>query len=239
MKPAFIQWFNPKSHTQGILNWRRVLRTHLLMFSSIWYEVIIGFKAVFWPYFMFIKVRNYLAPNFITEDFRIQVRDHPANYVYGCHMTPVTRGALGYVYHQKNIIQGHFVYKYATRKAPSLYSRVVFRAVLSLDVSTQTVFLCYMSVKYTLRGYFCFFVFMLRTGCFVNRWNQYDFSTVHWLYIWGHRWILALLLIFVDWYKNSKTNIGGSKCILNRFWCIIWGPNAIFHQNIHITCWVT
>ena len=171
---------------------------------------------------MFIKVQNYLAPNFTTEDFGIQVRGHPAKYVYGCHMAPVTRGALGYVSYQKGIIQGHPVHRYATGKAPSLCSRVVFRAVLTLDLSTQTVFLCYMSVKYTLRGYFCcFFVSMLRTGCFVNRWNQYDFSTLHRLYIWGHRWILALLLIFMDWYKHSNTNIGGSKCILNRFWCII------------------
>ena len=106
---------------------------------------------------MFIKVRNYLAPNFTTEDFGIQVRGHPAKYVYGCHMTPVMRGALGYVSYQKGIIQGHPVHRYATGKAPSLCSRVVFRAVLSLDVSTQTVFLCYMSVKYTLRSYFCCF----------------------------------------------------------------------------------
>ena len=41
-----------------------------------------------------------------TEDFRIQVRGPPDNYVYGCHMTQVTRGALGYVSSQKGIIQG-------------------------------------------------------------------------------------------------------------------------------------
>ena len=44
LTPAFIQWFSPKSHTQGIFNWRRVLRTHILMFYSIWYEVIIGLR---------------------------------------------------------------------------------------------------------------------------------------------------------------------------------------------------
>ena len=114
-------------------------------------------NAAFWPYFMFIKVRNYLAPSFTTEDFRIQVRGHPPNYVYGCHMTPVTRGALGYLSCQKGIIQGHLVHRYATRKASSLCSSVVFRAVLSLDVSTQTVSPGYVSVKYTLRGYFWFF----------------------------------------------------------------------------------
>ena len=41
-------------------------------------------------------------------------------------------------------------------KPPSLCSRVVFLAVLSLDVNTQTVFLFYMSIKYTLRGCFRF-----------------------------------------------------------------------------------
>ena len=72
-------------------------------------------------------------------------------------------------------------------------------------------FLCYMSGKYTLRGYFwLFLVFMLLTCCHVNRLNQYDFSTLHQLYIWGHWWILAILLIFLDWFKHSNTNIGGS-----------------------------
>ena len=32
LKPAFISWFNPKSHSQGIFNWGRVLPAHLLMF---------------------------------------------------------------------------------------------------------------------------------------------------------------------------------------------------------------
>ena len=67
---------------------------------------------------MFIKVRKYSAPNFTTEDFRIQIRGPPANYVYGCHKTPVTRWALGYVSYQKGIIQGHLVHKYASRRAP-------------------------------------------------------------------------------------------------------------------------
>ena len=185
---------------------------------------------------MFIKVRNYLAPNFTTEDFRLQVRGPPANYVYGCHMTPGTHWALGYGSYQKGIIQGHLVHRYPRSKAPSLCSRIVFRTVVSLDVSTQTVFLYYMSEKYNLRAYlWCFLVSTLHTGCYVNRWNQYNFSTLHRLYIWGHRWILALPLIFVDWYKYAKTNIGSSKCIFNQFWCIIWRPKAIFDQNVHIT----
>ena len=96
---------------------------------------------------MFITVRNHLAPNFTTEDFRILFRSHPAKYVYRYNMTPVTRGAHGYVSYKKGIIQQHLVHRYATRKAPSLCSRVVFWAVLSLVVSTQTVFVCYMSVN--------------------------------------------------------------------------------------------
>ena len=67
LTPAFIKWFSPKSHTQGIFNWRRVLRTYLLMFSLIWCEIIIGLKCRILG-FMFIKVRNYLAPKQKTED---------------------------------------------------------------------------------------------------------------------------------------------------------------------------
>ena len=173
---------------------------------------------------MFIKVRNYLAPNFTTEDFRIQVRGPPANYVYGCHMTPVTCGALGYVSYQKGIIQGHLVERYASMRAPTLCSRIVFRTVLSLDVSTQTVFLYYMAMKYTFRGYFwCFWCPCYAHVVKWNRRNQYNFSTLHRLYIWGHRWILVLLLIFVDWYKHSNTNVLGSKCVFHIF---IWFISA-------------
>ena len=72
-----------------------------------------------------------------------------------------------------------------------------------------------------------------------NRWNKYNFSTLRRLHTWEHRGILVLLLIFVDWYKHSNTNVVGSKCILNRFWCIIWRPKTIFDQNAHISQWVT
>ena len=222
--PPFIQWFS-QSHTQGILNWGRVLRTQILMFYLIWYEVIIGLNAVFWPYFVFIKVRNYVAPNFTTKDFRIQVRGSLVNYVYGCQLTPVTRRALGYVPYQRSIIQGHLVHRYASRRAPVMCSNIVFRTVLSLDVSTQAVFLYYMSVKYIFKGYFwcpCYALVVMS-----NRWNQYKFSTLCRLWISLHRWILVLLLIFVDWNNHSNTNVAGSKCILNRYWCIIWSPNAI------------
>ena len=73
-----------------------------------------------------VKVRNYLAPNFTTEDFRVQDRTPPDNYVYGCHITLVTRRALGYVSYQQGIIQGHLVYRYASRRAPVPCSRIVF-----------------------------------------------------------------------------------------------------------------
>ena len=69
---------------------------------------------------------------------------------------------------------------------------------------------------------------MLRTGYHVKQMKSIRFSILHRLYIWGHRWILALLQIFVDWYKHSNTNVAGSKCILNRIWCKIWRPTAIF-----------
>ena len=152
-------------------------------------------------------------------------------------MTPVTHGALGYASHQKVIIQGHLVHRYAPRRAPALCSRIVlFQTVLSLYVSTQTVSIYYMSVKYILRGDFlCFLCPCYALVVVSNRWNQYNFSTLHLLFTWGHRCIVALLLIFVDWYKHSNTNVEGSKCILNRFWCIIWRPKVIFGWNIHIT----
>ena len=147
-------------------------------------------------------------------------------------MAPVTRGAPEYVSYTKSIIQWHLVHRYASRRAPTLCSRIVFRAVVSLDVSTQTVFLYYISVKYTLRGYFwCFLRPCYALVVISNRWNQYNFSTLHRLYIWRHRWTLMLLLIFVGWYKHSNTNVAGSKCILNRFWCIIWSPKFDFRSK--------
>ena len=117
----------------------------------------LAWNTAFWPHLMFIKVKNYLGPNFTAEDFRIQVNGHSANYVYGCHVTTVTRGALGYVSYYEGIIQGHPGHRYAAREALCLCSRDVFRAVLSLDVSTQTFSLYIMSVKHTLRGYVWFF----------------------------------------------------------------------------------
>ena len=185
---------------------------------------------------MLIKIRNYLAPNFTTGDFRIRFRGPPTNYVYDSHMTLVMRGSLGYSSHQKGVIQGHLVHGYASRRAPALCSMIMFRTVLSLDVSTQTVFLYYIRKIY-LEGLFLMFCGVHVTHWYImwNRGNQYGFSILHRLYIWGHRWILALLLIFVDWCKHSSTNVGGSKCILNRIWCIIWRPKAIFfYQNVHI-----
>ena len=99
------------------------------------------------------------------------------------------------------------------------------RTVLSLDVSTQAVFLYHISVTYTLRVYFwCFWCPCYALVVTSNRWNQYNFSTLHRLHTLLHRWILVLLLIFVDWYEHSNTNVAGSKCILNRNWCIIWRP---------------
>ena len=167
---------------------------------------------------MSIKVKNYLAPNFTTEDFRVQVRTPPANYVYGCHITLVTRGALGYVSYQKGIIKGHPVLRYASRRAPAPCSRIVFRTVLSLDVSTRLFSYNTSPEKYTLRGYvWCFWWPCYALVVMSNRWNQYNFSTLHRLYKWGHRWILILLLIFVDWYKHSNTNLADSKCILIDF----------------------
>ena len=137
-----------------------------------------AWNAAFWPNFMFIKVRNHLAPNFTREEFRIQVRGALPNISLAV-VTPVTRGAHWYLSHQKGIIQGHPGHRYATREALGLCSRIVFRAVFSLDVSTHTIFLYNVSVKYALRGYFLwFFVSMLPTGCYAKQIKSIQFPNL-------------------------------------------------------------
>ena len=131
-----------------------------LLWSDYWLKM-----PSFWAYFMFMEVRKYLAAKLTAGDFRIQVTGPHANYVYGYHVIPITSGALGYVSYQKGIIQGHPDHRYATRDALGLRSRIMFRAVLSLGVSTQTVFLCYKSIKYSLR---------VISGCF-------HVHVTHWL----------------------------------------------------------
>ena len=119
---------------------------------------------------MFIKVRNYLAPKFTTEDFRIQVRGPPANYVYGCHMTPVTRGALGYVSYQKGIIQGHLVQRYASKRAPTLLQDRVS------DCTFPDCFPILHGHKIYFYGLFpMFLVSMLRAGCYVKQMKSIQF----------------------------------------------------------------
>ena len=55
-----------------------------------------------------------------------------------------------------------------------------------------------MSVKYTLMGYFlCLWCPCYALVLMSNRWNQYNFSNLHGLSIWGHRLILILLLYFL------------------------------------------
>ena len=140
------------------------------MYSLIWHEVVIGLNDVFWPQFIFIKPRKYLAAYFTTEDFRIWFRSPPANYGYGCHVAPVTHGAIGYVSYQKGIIQGHPGYWCRTIEALGLCSKIVFQPIISLDVSTQTVFLYYMTVTYNLSEYFWWFLMsMLRNGCYAKQ----------------------------------------------------------------------
>ena len=79
-------------------------------------------------------------------------------------MTLVTRGSLGYSSHQKGVIQGHLVHRYASRRAPALRSMIMLRTVLSLDISTQTVFLYYVRKIY-LEGLFRMFC-----GVHVTHW---------------------------------------------------------------------
>ena len=146
-----------KSHTEYLQLQKSTANTHFdVLFNLV--------SSHHWPYFMLIKVRNYLAPNFTTGDFIIRVRGPPANYVYGSHMTLVKRGSLGYSSHQKGVIQGHLVHWYVSRRAPALCSMIMFRTVLSLNVSTQTVFLDYVRKIY-LEG-----LFLKICGVHVTHW---------------------------------------------------------------------
>ena len=150
-------------------------------------------------------------------------------------MAPATHGAIEYVSYQKGIIQGHPGYWCRTIEALGLCSKIVFQPIISLDVSTQTVFLYYMTVTYNLTEYFWwFFMSMLGNGCYAKQTKSKYFWTIHRLNLWEHRWIRVPLLIPVDGFKHSNSSILGSKGIFNRFGCIIWRPNAIFDGNVDI-----
>ena len=184
---------------------------------------------------MFIKVRNHLAPKFTTEDFRIQVTSPLANHVYGCHVTLVTHGALECVSFQKGMIQGHIVQRYAPRKAKVLCSRIVFWAVLSLDVSTQIVFLYQMSVKYTLKRYY----------------NVFGVHVTHWLLCQTDE-ISTIFNPSLIIYMGTQVD---SSAIANIYWVIktlkyqsfglyVYFKSILVHdlktksgfdQNVHIT----
>ena len=102
-----------------------------------------------------------------------------------------------------------------------------FRAVFSLGARTQTIFLYYMSVKYTLRGYFLWF----SCPCYAKQMKSIQFFNPSLVRYMGAQANSCLLLIFVDWYKPSNSNVSGSKCILNWFGCIIWRPKANCDEN--------
>ena len=79
-------------------------------------------------------------------------------------MTLVTRESLGYSSHQKGVIQGHLVHRYASRRAPALCSMIMFRTLFSLDVSTHIVFLYHVRKIY-LEG-----LFLMFCGVHVTHW---------------------------------------------------------------------
>ena len=142
---ASTPWFSPKNRSQGICKYCKNTYGCLLEFGM---KSSFVYNAVFRSHFRLIKGRKYLAPYFGAEDFSVQVRGPAYNYVYGCHMAQVARGALGYVVYQEGIVQGRTDDRSPTREAISLCSRIVFRTVPSLDISSQIVFVYYMSLKY-------------------------------------------------------------------------------------------
>ena len=186
---------------------------------------------------MFIKVRNYLAPNFTTEDFRFQVRVLLASYAYGCQLTPVTLGALGYVSYLWDIIQRHPVHRYASRRTPVLWPRIVFRTVLSLDISTQAVFVYYMSVKYTFRVYYWWFlVSMLPTGCNVKKMKSIPFfnpSSVIYIIAQVNSSTIANICWLIQTFKYQCCGFQvhfKSVLVYN-----LKTKRDFFYQNVHIT----
>ena len=91
---------------------------------------------------------------------------------------------------------------------------IVFRIVLSLDVSTQTVFLYYMSVKYSLRDYLGILVSMLRTGCYVKQMKSIQFV--------NHSSVIHMRA-----HVNSSTIV--NICwLIQTFKCQCWGFQVYF-----------
>ena len=113
-------------------------------------------------------------------------------------MTLVTRGSLGYSSHQKGVIQGHLVHRYASRRAPALCSMIMFRTVLSLDVSTQTVFLYYVRKIY-LEG-----LFLMVCGVHVTHWLSCQTDEIN-----------TVLQSFIGFYMRAQVN---SSTVANICW---------------------
>ena len=88
---------------------------------------------------------------------------------------------------------------------------------MSLDVSTQTVFLYCMLVKYTLKDYFLYFSCPCCALVMMpNRRNQCNSASLHRLYTWEKKRIVVILLITVDLSKHSNNSVSVSMCILNQ-----------------------
>ena len=131
--------------------------------------------------------------NFTTGDFRIRVKGSPANYVYGSHMTLITRGSLGYASHQKGVIQGHLVHWYA-----SWCSMIMFRTALSLDVGTHTVFLYHVRKIY-LEG-----LFLMFRGVHATHWllcQTDEINTIFQSFIYMGAQVNSSTIVDICWSK--------------------------------------
>ena len=89
---------------------------------------------------MFNEVRNILLHNLLWKTLGSNL---------GGHLTLVTRVAMEYVPCQKRVIQGH------PDSKPVF--RIMFQAIISLDVSPQTVFLHHIVRKVYFEGLFRMF----------------------------------------------------------------------------------
>ena len=185
---------------------------------------------------MFFKVTKLLASNFTTEDFRIQVRVllPTMSVTVTWHRLCV---GLSDVSYQKGIIQGHLVHRYASTRDPALCSRrIVFLTILSLNVSTHTIFPYYMSVKIYIEGLFLMFlVSMLHTGCYVKQMKSMELFNPS-LVIFMRAWVNSSTIVNICWLINTFSyQCVGFQVHLKSILVYNLKSKSDFDQNLHIT----
>ena len=181
---------------------------------------------------MFIKVRNYLAPNITTDNIGIQVRGHPAKYVYGCYMTPFREGPSD---------------MYITRKASlkdTLF--ICMQHGIPLPVLQGRVLCCtFTRCKHP----DCLPMLHVRRIYFEGLFMISCVHVTHWLLyqqMKSIRFFNPSSVIYMRAHVNSSTpaNIHGLmqtfkfqysrfQVYFNRFWCIFFIKMSTLNNGIH------